>query len=101
MALDLAVLNKIEGTLLIVNESLTNMRERMARLEAQTVNAGVSELRQENARLWEAIGRLEAERNVRTGQVQATKTWAEWSHRLGPWILAIAVVVWTYVRPPG
>ena len=77
-----------------------DVRERLSYMEGRATHAAVealkAELDQANAR----IANLESAHNIRNGVTLATKTWAEWIHRLAPWGFAVALVVWNYFRPP-
>jgi hypothetical protein len=60
----------------------------------------VEELREELSKAQAKIAVLEAAHNQTLGLRTASKTWGEWLHRLAPWLFAVGLVVWNYVKPP-
>lgn len=79
---------------------VSDLRERFAHMEGRAVDRTVENLRTELSEAQARIAALEAAHNTRNGQLQASKTWGEWLHRLAPWLFAMAFVVWTYFAPP-
>jgi hypothetical protein len=78
-----------------------DVRERLARMEGEAVHTQVTELRAQLVVAHQRIDALEATRNQHIGQSTATKTWAEWIHRLSPWLFATGLVVWNYFKLPA
>lgn len=76
------------------------VRERLARMEGAALHTTVDSLRVELASANARIAALEASHHQDVGSRTASKTWGEWVHRLSPWIFAVALVVWNYMRPP-
>lgn len=93
-------INRMEKRLDEIAVMVVDLRERFARMEGQATHVAVDGLRKELEVAHIRIAQLETANNIRTGQLQASKTWSEWVHRLAPWIFAVALVVWNYMRPP-
>lgn len=76
------------------------LREQLAYLRGRQTHEAVEELREELARTKAQVAVLEAAHHHTVGQRTASKTWGEWLHRLAPWLFAVALVAWNYIKPP-
>jgi hypothetical protein len=81
-------------------QAMGEVRERLARMEGAALHNVVEGLRVELAAAHARIGVLEAAHNRSEGMMTSSKTWGEWTHRLAPWLVAVALVVWNYLKPP-
>lgn len=91
---------RVEQRLDDIFKLVGDVRERLAYIEGRATHAAVEELREELVRANVKIASLEAAHHQTLGQRTASKTWGEWIHRLAPWIFAVALVAWNYVKPP-
>jgi len=89
-------LMRIEAQLTDMAKSVADVRERVARMETNAVSVELQHLKDDNARLWERVNQLEADRHARDGSDRTAQKWGEWIHRLAPWAFAVALAVWNY-----
>lgn len=78
-----------------INTSLGQVREKMAALEASSVQPQVSELRAEVGAIRERVAVLEGDRTARAEVAKSTGKQMDWVYRLAPWIFLTAYVVYT------
>lgn len=97
---DQGAIDRVERRLDELVRLVGDVRERLSHVEGQATHAAVTELRKELEAAHARIATLEANDHIRSGHLQASKTWGEWIHRLAPWIFAVALVVWNYAKPP-
>lgn len=86
-----------------LDEAITligDIRERLAHMEGRQTDSAVEKLRADLAAIQTRVTSLEAANNILSGQLQASKTWGEWLHRLAPWIFMVGLATWTYFKPP-
>lgn len=77
-----------------------DVRERLARMEGAAIHTTVESLRGDLLAANARLAALEASHHQNLGIRTASKTWGEWVHRLAPWLFAVGLVVWNYVKPP-
>lgn len=80
-----------------INTSLGQVREKMAALEASSVQPQVSELRAEVGGLRERVAVLEGLNTARIEVEKTTGKHADWLYKLAPWLFLVAYVVYTTV----
>lgn len=78
-----------------INASVGQVREKMAALEASSVQPQVSELRAEVGVLRERVAVLEGLNTARVEVEKSTGKQADWLYKLAPWIFLTAYVVFT------
>ena len=98
--LEREAIKRVEQRLDDLFELVGDVRERLAHMEGRATHAAVESLKADLSLAQGRISTLEAQHNIRNGQLQASKTWGEWLHRLAPWIFAVALVMWNYLKPP-
>ncbi len=84
-----------------VNASIGQVRERMAALEASSLQPQVQEIRAEVGGLRERVALLEAHHVARGEVGKATDKQIEWVYRLAPWTFFVAYVVYTAIKHGG
>ena len=84
-----------------VNASIGQVRERMAALEASSLQPQVSEVRAEVGSIRERVVLLEAHHVARGEVGKATDKQIEWVYRLAPWAFFVAYVIYNAVRHGG
>lgn len=81
-----------------VNASIGQVRERMAALEASSLQPQVSEIRREVGEIRERVALLEAH-HVARGEVGKTQDkHLELVYRFAPWVFLVAYVVFNAIR---
>lgn len=98
--LEREAIKRVEQRLDDLFELVGDVRERLAHMEGRATHSAVDALKNDLAAAQARIAVLEASHNIRNGQLQASKTWGEWLHRLAPWVFAVALVAWNYIKPP-
>lgn len=91
-------ISRMEQQIAEVLKSVNDLRERFAHMEGRAIDRTVETLRTELATAQARIAALEAADHIRNGQMQATRTWSEWTHRLAPWLFVVALVVWNFLQ---
>lgn len=78
-----------------INKSLGEVREKMAALEASSLQPQVHELRIEMGSIRERVALLEADKTARAEVLKSTGRAADWIYKLAPWGFVAAYVVAT------
>lgn len=84
-----------------INASLGQVREKMAALEASSVQPQVSELRADLGALRERVAILEGVNTASAEVARATGRHMDWIYRLAPWAFLTAYVVYSAVMHHG
>lgn len=93
-------ITRMERQIAEVLSSVNDLRERFAHMEGRAIDRTVETLRSELAAAQARIAALEAADHIRNGQMQASRTWSEWTHRLAPWLFVVGLVVWNFLQSP-
>lgn len=93
-------IDRVERGLDNLVKLVQDVRERLANMEGKAVHSIVDGLKHDLEEAKIRISTLEAEAHIRQGQIDASATWAEWTHRLAPWFFAVGLVVWNYIKFP-
>lgn len=91
---------RVEQRLDDIFKLVGELREQLAYIRGRATHEAVEELREELAKANAKIAMLEAAHHQTLGLRTASKTWGEWTHRLAPWLFAVALVAWNYIKPP-
>lgn len=90
-----AAMDRVFAELEKLHGSVGQVRERMAAMEASSVQPQVTELRADVSNLRERVAVLEGDKQTRVEVAKSQSTIAEWVFKLAPWLFVTAYVVIT------
>ena len=79
-----------------LQDTVIDIRERLVRMEASSVQHIVDDLQKEICSLRDKVSLLEQNDTAAAAGRKTLTAAAEWTHKLSPWIFAVALVAFNY-----